>query len=180
MRGDREPIDIYAGALFSIAKGEGILPDLEKELLALKQLTLEQAAVRELLFHPQLDPAAKKTALQEIVTLSPLLQNFLSLLMDQKRERQIVLFLDRVLALMDQDRKVMTVEVTSAVPLSEKMQQNLKERLDGITGRDVNLRLYVNEEILGGLVVRIGDRVYNGSVLGQLTRLKKSGERLTA
>lgn len=180
MRGDREPIDIYAGALFSIAKGEGVLPDLEKELLALKQLILEQAAVRELLFHPQLGAAAKKTSLQKIVTLSPLLQSFLSLLMDQKRERQIVLFLDRVLALMDQDRKMMAVEVTSAVPLSEEMQQNLKERLDGFTGRDVNLRLYVNEEILGGLVMRIGDRVYDGSVLGQLTRLKKSGEHLTA
>ncbi|MBM3789759.1 MAG: ATP synthase F1 subunit delta [Acidobacteria bacterium] len=167
----------YARALADVALEGG--PDARAaEDLALFGKIFE--AVPDLLQafdSPAVPREAKESLLAELLKrypVGPLTANFLRVLLGHHRIRhyhEIHRLYTRVL---NERKGIVAAKVRSAAPLSEEELETLRRTLSGITGKTVTLELETNPELLGGLIVRIGSTVYDGSVRNQLEEVRKS------
>lgn len=163
----------YAQAAFQIASEQGKL-DAWREDLRLAAQVLGEPQLKALLEAPQVPRAAKHTAVrQAIASLAPLVINLVLLLVDHGRVGLIGGIAEEFQALVQRARGVVTAEVVTAIPLAAKEEESVAARLAELTGKRVQLRTAVNPAILGGLVVRIGDKLIDGSLASRLTVLRQ-------
>ena len=111
------------------------------------------------------------TRLAQSLGLSSVARNFLLVLVDHRRTGELSGILEAFQKLVDERRGVIQVEVLSAGPLEQRQQDSLVRQLEAMTGKRIGLTLKVDDELMGGLVVRLGSTVYDGSVKGQLETL---------
>jgi F-type H+-transporting ATPase subunit delta len=172
----------YAKALFALAREAGRVEEMRRELDALIAAMAEVPLLRDVLVRP-LHPVAERrrviVALAERIGLSPLLQNFCSFLIDQRRTRDLVLIRDEFVRLAEEAAGRVRGEVVSAAPLSAAQLEQLRAVLTERTGRTVDLAVRVEPALLGGAVARVGDLIFDGSLQTQLAQLRASltGER---
>lgn len=169
----------YAQALYEIAAQEKKVDDLEQELLAVEQLLKQHPDLRKILLHPQITPVAKKELLKKLFEgrLSEITGNFLALLIDHRRESFLGDIVAEFVAIANAARNIITAQVTSAVELSDKEKSSMAKVLNQAAGKKVLVSYVVDPHLIGGVVVRMGDRVIDGSVR---TRLASLRERLKA
>lgn len=129
---------------------------------------LEQALAQ--LPAPRADPATVRRQIAERVERQ--LTNLVGLLVESRRVTLLPRVADAFWRLVYARRDIVEAEVASAAPLTDVERDALRERLARLTGRRVELRERVDPGLLGGLVVRIGDRLYDGSVRGRFERLR--------
>jgi F-type H+-transporting ATPase subunit delta len=160
----------YAEALFAVAQAEGSLGDVEDELYQFAKTMEREGRLREALTDPSL-PADRKTAvIREILgdRASRHTVSMLSFLIDQGRARNLP---DIVKALAEtaagRNRKVLA-EVRAAVPLDVQRRASLEEALSRATGREVELKVLVDPDVIGGVVARVGDQVFDGTIRRRL------------
>lgn len=129
----------------------------------------------ETMVHPLIPAARKKEIISEIFKgkIQDVTLDFLFLLVDKQREEIIADVETEYIRLANEYRQVATVMVTSAVPLTEDEQAKLREKLGQLTGKKVELQLAEDPELVGGLIVQIGDTVIDGSVRGYLASLRE-------
>ncbi len=111
------------------------------------------------------------TRLAQTLALSNVARNFLLVLIDHRRTGQLSGILDAFERLVDERRGVMQVEVVSAGELEQQQRDSLARQLETMTGKKIGLTVKVDADLVGGLVVRLGSTVYDGSVRGQLEAL---------
>ena len=166
----------YAKALFAIGQEKGTLPSLLEQLGEFNRLTRELPELREAYQSPILPAAARRRIIDGIFdggrgdtdTV-----NFLKLLADKKRTAYLPGILAELIRLSDEANGVVAARVTTAVPLDEASQRELRRQLEQYTGKAVRLELEVDPKILGGLVVRIEHRIIDSSVRFQLETLRQ-------
>ncbi|HVC19875.1 MAG TPA: ATP synthase F1 subunit delta [Vicinamibacterales bacterium] len=165
----------YARALLDVSIAESDPELVERQFGGFVALVEANPQLREVLISPAI-PAVRKqaviTALLARVPVAPVLGKLLQLLAGRDR---LVLLPDLLAAYRDrvlEHRKVVRVEVTTAVGLPADRTQALVERLRTVAGRDVQLATRIDPAIIGGVVARIGSTVYDGSVTRQLARLQ--------
>ncbi|MBC7334693.1 MAG: ATP synthase F1 subunit delta [Clostridia bacterium] len=165
----------YAQAYFELMAEKGLLDRAEEDLKAVVDLAQEVPEFARLLNHRGIPAAEKKDLLRRLFAaqVSPLTLNFLLLLCDRRREALLPAIHRHFGALVLEARGVVEVEVRAAVSLSEEQIQALQASLSRVTGRAVHLRQRLEPGLLGGLVVKVGDRVFDGSIAGRLNRLKE-------
>ncbi|MDN5347032.1 MAG: F-type H+-transporting ATPase subunit delta [Clostridia bacterium] len=164
----------YARALLDIGRERQNLDALREELNRLVKLLQENSDLHRLLAHRLIPARQKKAVIGEILPgLDPVLKNFLYLLLDKRRERYLPAIASEFSRLVDRERRVLEVEVYSAVPLPEEIQEELKTSLGVRTSQQVRLNWFIKPELIGGLVLRVGDRVWDGSIKGRLERLRE-------
>jgi len=168
-------ISDYAEALFRIARAEDSLENIEDGLLRLKKLLKESGELREFIHNPGIGSSEKKNALFEIFgkDASPIILNFLNLLIDQNKQRQLPEIIEEYLNITASFRKKITAHVISAVPLTEGLIGEMEEKLSALTGKNVAVKNEVDESIVGGFVVRIKEKVMDASIYGQFEKLKE-------
>jgi F-type H+-transporting ATPase subunit delta len=172
----------YAKALFALARDEGRVDPVRAELDGLVHVIAEVPALRDVLLRP-LHPAAERRAallaVAERIGLSPLVRNFCSFLIDQRRTRALEEIRDAYVRLAEEAAGRVQGEVVSASALSDAQLARLRSALGRRTGCEVDLTVRVDPTLLGGAVARVGDLVFDGSLRTQLTRLRSSltGER---
>ncbi|NLO89356.1 MAG: ATP synthase F1 subunit delta [Clostridia bacterium] len=172
---DRSLASRYAQALFLSAQEQDLLDQVEGDL----RLVVDQVEKNEDLARfvdQQLIPPENKTEVIERIfkgKISNLSMNFLKLVFRKRRERYLREFLEEYVELADSARGIEKVEITTAVELSPQQREFVKNRLSEMINRKVKLIEKVDPKILGGLVVKIGDRVYDGSVINKLDSLKR-------
>ncbi|MEW6275937.1 MAG: F0F1 ATP synthase subunit delta [Bacillota bacterium] len=165
----------YAEALFAIASDQGNIDQLEEELQAIDRVIAGSRELQKVLYHPQITPEEKKEIVKNIFAgrISRTANNFLYLLIDHKRE----MFLHDIVAyftgMANRARNLVQVEVTSAVELTEEEREKLNEVLEKITCKKVRAEYSVDPSLIGGVVVRIGDRVIDGSVKTRLAGMRE-------
>ncbi|AKX95239.1 ATP synthase subunit delta [Moorella thermoacetica] len=166
----------YARALFNIAREQGTAGEFANGLEEVSRTLAENSDFRRVLYH-QLIPVREKQKLIDTIfpDINPLLKNFLHLVLAKGRERALPEMAAQFRRLVDQAENILPVEVTSAITLREDILAGLKERLAGITRRNIRLSSRVNPELIGGVVIRLGDRVLDVSVKKKLELL---GEHL--
>jgi F-type H+-transporting ATPase subunit delta len=167
----------YARALFALAREIGRVVETRTEVERLGRLIDESAELRAVLLQP-LYPATQRRAVlgavAERLGASPLLKNFLSFLVDQRRLVDWAPIEAEYARLADAAAGVSQVRVRSASPLSDAQRQRLERALERKSGARVTLEVEIDPTLLGGAVAQVGDLVYDGSLRTQLQQLRAS------
>lgn len=165
----------YAQALFELAEQQD-LNQIETELQQLTSLIEENPEVAHLLYHPHISLTEKKAIMDKLFSgnMSDTLRRFFYLLIDKRREnllpdiqREFNLFADKA-------RNIVEARITSAAPLSKSQEERLHKELARISGKNVRMVKEVRPELIGGIIVQIGDRVMDGSVASKLSQIRLS------
>jgi F-type H+-transporting ATPase subunit delta len=164
----------YAMALFELARDEKALEKVGESLDALKRALVESDDFRQLTASPLVSrEEALRTiaATAEAMGLDPITRNFLGVLAQNRRLSQLGAIIRAFNMLASQHRGETMAEVTSAHPLDQEQIDAIKQNLRARTGRDINVELNVDPDILGGLVVKIGSQMIDGSIRTKLNTL---------
>ena len=167
----------YATALFELARDEKQLQAVSGSLTALKGALAESDDFRRLTTSPLVsrDEAVKAVAAtSQAMKLDPVTSNFLGVLAQNRRLGELVDIIRAYNVLAAAHRGETTAEVTSAHPLSDDQVAALKSNLKSRLGRDVAVDLNVDPTILGGLVVKVGSQMIDGSIRTKLNTLAQA------
>jgi F-type H+-transporting ATPase subunit delta len=165
----------YARAFFEIATEEKQLERYYEELNQFASIIAQNKALNDFLANPVFEQGSKKGVVESIIgklQLSGMTISFLKLLVDKKR---IDILHDIVICyrqLMDEVLKKVRVDLKTAFPLSSKMQSYINSSLEKLTGRQVELFVENDPSLLGGIVLGVGDTLYDGSIKNQLNNMR--------
>ena len=165
----------YSAAIFELAQEENKLVEYGKELAGVCQDLASVPAAEAFLANPQIEIKAKKELIAKLFAgeLSKNVYHFLLLLIDKRRITLLAAIEEEFSKLSNEAQSILIADVTTAEPASADQQQKIADRLADLTGKQVKLRLHEDEKLIGGVVVKIGDRRIDGSVAGRLETLKK-------
>lgn len=165
----------YAKALFEVAEERDAVDSIESQLTSVTHAIMENEDLRRVLLHPQVNGSEKKTLVNKLFEKEAGLEvmNLLRLLIDRKRESIIDEVLEAYTHMADFKRGILDVTVTTAVPLDEEEQQDLAQRLGNVLGKKLRMHIKVKKEIIGGILLRIGDRLYDGTIAGRLAGFRQ-------
>jgi F-type H+-transporting ATPase subunit delta len=169
-----EIAEVYARALFEAAKDDGVLDRAHDELGEFADALDEDRNLQVFLFSPYFSSEEKKDGIRRIVSdADERVLNFLELLAE--RHRMPALF--RIRRIFDDlwadENKLLPVIVTSATELDAGLVEDIGKRIEDQTGRRVELSSNVNPDVLGGLMVRVGNMVLDATVRNRLEQLRK-------
>lgn len=165
----------YAVALFKIAKEQQLLETFEEELRSIKQV-FETSDLALFLQQPNISSEKKKALLSQAFTsVSQQILNTLYILIDNHREEIVADMADAFFALANEERNVADALVYTIRPLTEAEKVGVAESFAKMSGKDaIRIQNIVDDSLLGGIKVRIGNRIYDGSLKGKLTRIERT------
>ncbi len=165
---------VYAQALFDAAHEAGAVERVGGELGDFVAALAASAPLRHALHDPQIDSEAKRRVVGELTRdAQPLLSNTLQLMLQKGRAAAIPALGEEFGRLAVREAEIVTVEVTTAVALPEVSRERLIERVRAATGRRVELAERVDPAVIGGLVLRVGDTIADGSVRARINQLRR-------
>ena len=172
-----EVLEPYAEALMSIAQSNDQVDKIGEDVNTLLSLLESSPELKEFLANPIVQAAAKKAVLQQLVgeQLHPYMMNILKLLVDRRR----ILFLEGICqqfqTLLRRLKQTELAEITSAVELTEAQRESVKEKVKAISGaHEVELKTKIDPDLIGGVIIKVGSQVLDGSLRGQLRRIGMS------
>jgi F-type H+-transporting ATPase subunit delta len=172
----------YARAFFEIAGTEKRYQEFYGELWRFSAVLRENGSLGEFLANPIFAQPDKKAVVESVlekIRVSPLTANFLKLLVDKRRIGILSDIEGCYRELMDNALKKVRVTVKTAFPLTGELSGRLQRGLEGLTGREVEMTVLEDPSLLGGIVVRVGDKLYDGSIRTQLNNIRNLlGEEL--
>ncbi len=160
--------------MFELGKEEDKLSVFRAELASVLRIMEEYPDLKKLLLHPRIRREDKKLLLERVFSeeLSKELLNFLKLLTDRRRESYLEAIYKDYLDLLNKEENILEVEVRSAISLPDDLRNKLVEKLTALTGSRISIKEKVDPEIIGGLILKIGDRIIDGSIRKDLEALK--------
>jgi len=167
----------YAGALFNTAEARGLIAQAASGLLEVADTLAGSKELVAVVNHPFLGRDKKRQILRDLFTprVVPLVTDFLDLVVEKERANYLPQMQVEFARLVDESNHEADGEVVSAIPLTPAQRTALLAGLEAKFGVKVRLKEKVDPEILGGLVLRVGDKLLDGSVDSRLQRL---GEQL--
>jgi F-type H+-transporting ATPase subunit delta len=173
-----EIAEVYARSLFEVAQEQGKLDEIHDELAEFADALDKSRELQVFLFSPYFSSEEKKDGIGKVIEGGDEhFVRFLELLAE--RHRMPVLFrirrdFDRMWA---EEHKLLSVTITSAVPLDEEIQNEIRGKIEDQTGRKVEFDAKVDPDILGGLLLQVGNFVMDASVRSRLEKLRKQVAR---
>jgi F-type H+-transporting ATPase subunit delta len=170
----QEIAEVYARALFEVAvEREGL--DLVREQLGqLADAMHDNRDLAVFFFSPYFSTDEKKQGLHRALEgAEPAFENFIEALIERHRMPAIFRIRARFDELWDEERKLLPVLVTSAVKLDEAVVKSLGDRIGQQVGREVQLSTEIQPDILGGIVLRVGNLILDASIRNRLNQLRK-------
>lgn len=166
----------YAEALFELAaesRSEARFGDVLDDIAALSQ---DHPDFMKLLQHPVVKRDDKKALLKSLfdTRIPQEVLNFLYLLVDKKRENYLLEIIGEFRRLLNAHNKTVQTEVTTASPMSPKTQSILQKQLEGYLGQQVVMHCDTDPSLLGGVTIKIGDRLIDGSLRRRLNEMAQS------
>jgi F-type H+-transporting ATPase subunit delta len=165
---------MYARALFGAAKDQGRLQEVREELGDFVANVADVPELRNLLRNPQLDPRARRAALEDLLGDSEeLVRNFLMLVAEKGRAGQIEEIHREFERLVAAEERRLRVEVTTAFELSDEEASAIVKQIEEASGQQVEASRKVDPNLIGGLVLQAGSLRVDASVRGRLARLRQ-------
>lgn len=167
----------YGDALFELALEENKLPAMLEEVQAVKEVFQENEDLSRLLDHPEVDKDEKIRLVENIFKgrCSDHMTGFLVLVIEKGRQKDFIPIFNYFIHKAKEYEGIGTAHVKSAVPLSEEQRKAIEGRLLALTRyNQFEMDYQVEPELIGGLVIRIEDRVIDSSIRTQLFEMKKS------
>jgi len=165
----------YAKALFGLAKTGSMQEEWERQLKQLAGLIETEERVRKMLLHPAVEVSKKQEILNRLTALldvAETVKRLLNLLVQRHRLQGLGAVSVAFSELMDHAQRRQAVLVQTAHPLSDREAKRLREQLQKILEKRVELQREVNPDLMGGIVFQLGSLRYDGSIRGQLARLR--------
>ena len=166
----------YAGALADIVIKTGETEPVKSELKNWEEMMTSNSELFEAFRSPAIAHASKEKVLENLIAKTKPTKttaNFLRVLLRNSRLTDIGSINERFSDVLDERNGLISAEVTSARPLSETDKAELQKNLARLTGgRQVNLNFNIDENIIGGVITRVGSTIYDGSVKTQLQELR--------
>ncbi len=165
----------YAGALYSVCLEQNIINQVEKELIYFTDILNGNEDLKKILLSPRITSVKKKEILYNIFGsgMCKVTFDFISLLVDKKRESLFFCISEIFSQIILENSNIVIAYVTSAFPPGVREQKELETALSARTGKSVKLEINIDSSIIGGLIVRIEDKIYDGSVTGHLNRIEQ-------
>jgi F-type H+-transporting ATPase subunit delta len=165
----------YAAALFELADERRMLDEVASDLRQLRAMLAASPDLARLVRSPILTRGEQGkgiAALVERAGFTPLVRDFLAVVAKNRRLFAVPAMIDAYLAELAERRGEVTAEVTAALALSESQSALLSEQLRRSVGRRVSLEVKVDAGLIGGLIVKLGSRMIDGSIKSKLQRLQ--------
>jgi len=166
----------YAKGLFTAAKELNKTKEFGEELNQIKDLLISMPEVLSALQNPIYPPDLKMEIIEEILKVmkvDPEIERFLKLLVERRRIQYIREIVTMYQELLDEELNIARGEVITAYPLSEEEKKELEEVLKNYLKKEVILESKVDEGIIGGIKIRIGDLIFDGTLKTQLNKMKE-------
>jgi len=166
--------EVYARALFEVASERNLLAAVHEQLGQFVDALSADRQLEVFFVSPYLSTAEKKDGLHRMLEgAEETFMSFLETLVERQRMNEIFHIRTRYDELWDTEMKMLPVEVTSAVGLDEAMVRSLGERIGADTGTTIQLTTVVDPDILGGVVLRVGNVILDASIRSRLDQLRK-------
>jgi F-type H+-transporting ATPase subunit delta len=173
-----EIAEVYARALFEVAEERDLLDPIHDELTQFSDALSENRQLQTFFFSPYFSTEEKKAGLKKAVTgADPAFMNFLEALIERHRMPAIFRIKDRYQDMWEDARDLLPVEVTSAIELDSSTVASIGGRIGEQTKRTVELKSTVDPDILGGIVLRVGNVILDASIRNRLEQLRKQVAR---
>jgi F-type H+-transporting ATPase subunit delta len=165
---------VYARALFEVAIERDSLDEIREELDAFADAMNDNRQLAAFFFSPYFSAEEKKEGLERVVTgADPAFENFLQALIERHRMPAIFRIRTDFVSLWDEERKRLPVQITSAVELDADTVKSLGKRIGEQVDREIEMSSDVDPEILGGVVLRVGNVILDASIRNRLEQLRK-------
>jgi len=169
-----EIAQVYARSLFEVAKESDKLDEIREELGQFADALSESRDLQTFLFSPYFSTPEKKEGLAKAVTdADPVLLNFLGVLVDNHRMPALFRIRREFDRLWEEENRLLPVQVTSAIDLDEATVRSIGDRVSEQTGRRVELTSKVDPDILGGLVLTVGNSILDASIRNRLDQIRR-------
>ena len=169
-----EIASVYARSLFEVAQEQGKLDDVRDQLGEFSDALDSNQEMQVFFFSPYFSTPEKEEGLDKVVTgAEPILNNFLKLLIEKHRMPAVFRVRRSFDELWQRENKLLPVEITSAIELDKKTVKQIGDRIGEETGQKIELSERVDPDILGGLVVRVGNSIIDSSIRARLDSLRK-------
>lgn len=166
----------YASALADVVEKSGETETLKAELKAWEGLINSNTDLRDVFGNPTIPHLKKEAVLKDLLARakpSPTTANFLRVLLENNRLTEISEIVERFESVLDERAGIVIGEVSSARVLAEEQKTEIVKNLEKATGKRVKPTFEIKEDLIGGVVARIGSTVYDGSVRTQLENLRE-------
>jgi len=169
----------YARALVDVilAPGASVKPeDAVAQLRLVVQTIADSYELRNALLTPAIQTSRKRAVMGRLLQqlhVSPVIRNFVYVTIDHRRVAIIPEIQEAFELLLDERLGFARAEVTSAEPLDQRRSSEIESELSNLTGKRMRLHFAVDKALLGGVAARIGSKLYDGSIRGQLERLRR-------
>ncbi len=170
-----EAARVYAEALFEAGKDKGKLDSLQSQLAQFVDVVDRNRDLQVFLFSPYLSSADKREGLGRAISgAEPELLNFLELLVEKHRMPEIFRIRREFDELWKKENRRLDVTVISAVELDQAVVERIGQEVERQTGEAVELSSRVDDGILGGIVLQVGNMVLDASIRSRLEKLRKT------
>ncbi len=165
----------YSQAMFALSIEQNNLKKVLQDLNEVYNLVEEHQELKKALNNKLMPAELKEKIFRELFAdeITPVSLNFLSLIFRKKREYILKEIVEQFTELANESAGIVKAKVKSAVELSPKETEELQQALNKATKKQVEIQLEIDEKVIAGLIVRIGDRIIDGSVATKLKLLEK-------
>lgn len=173
-----EIAEVYSRALFEVAKEQDKLDEVREQLDEFAEAVSDQRDLQVFFFSPYFSIEEKKEGLDKALDgVDEIVLNTLHLLIDKHRMPALFRVRQQLDKLWEEENRLLAVEVTSAIELDDKTVKRVRDAVAEQTDRQIELKTHVDPEILGGIVVRVGNSILDASIRNRLEQLRRQVAR---
>jgi F-type H+-transporting ATPase subunit delta len=167
--------EAYAQALFTVARAEGVLEQVEDELFKVARTFEANDDLRTTLTDEAVPVDRRQGIVEDLLgpRAHPVTTALVSFIIGVGHGKELPAIVDRLVKRAAEARQQAVAEVRTAMPLTEEQKQRLAQALSQRTGKNVDVRVIIDPSVLGGIVAQVGDEVYDGSVRHRLNQLRE-------
>ncbi len=173
-----EIAQVYARSLFEVAQDQDKLDDVREQIGQFADALEETRELAVFFFSPYFSTEEKKEGLDTaLVDADPVVRNFLAVLIENHRMPALFRVRRELDRMWQEENKLLPVQITSAIELDKAVASRIGDEIGRQTGRKVELTSTVDPDVLGGIVLRVGNSILDASVRTRLERLRKQVAR---
>ena len=173
-----EIAQVYARSLFEVAKDNDEVDEIHEQLGEFADVLNENRELQVFFFSPYFSSQEKKDGVEKVIDGgNERFVNFLQLIAERHRMPALFRMRREFDAMWREENKLLEVRITSAIDLDEELVKSIGQRIEEQTGKTIDLDANVDPDLIGGLVLRVGNMVLDSSVRGRLDRLRKEVAR---
>ncbi|KGG80674.1 F0F1 ATP synthase subunit delta [Caloranaerobacter azorensis] len=166
----------YAQALFEVAEEVDKIQQFKEELNSIYKIFDKEREFKIIFEHPKLSKDEKKDIINSVFKgkVAQEILNLIYIVIDKGRERYLMDIIEEYIRLSNEKQGIIEAQAITAVPLNEEEKLKLQNKLSEKLGKNVILKNIVDTDIIGGVLVKIQDKIIDASIKGQLDKIQKS------